>query len=76
MKVTIRTGYVQLRNGDWFATVDGCREPAFVVARSLITLIDKARYLRNRGYDVGTTAWEQIGHWQDAYTKPHHGCTL
>lgn len=72
MKTTIRTGYVHLRNGDWFATVDGDCEPAFIVARSLTALAQKARHLRNRGYDVGATAWRQIGTGTDAYTKPHN----
>jgi hypothetical protein len=43
MKTNIRTGYVHLRTGDWFATVDGDCEPAFVVARSLTALAEKAR---------------------------------
>lgn len=72
MKTNIRTGYVQLRNGDWFATVDGIGEPAFVVARSLTSLAKKAQLLRDRDYEVGTVAWQQIGHWQDSYTKPHY----
>jgi hypothetical protein len=71
MKTNIRTGYVHLRNGDWFATVDGDCEPAFVVARSLKALTEKARRLRNDGHEIGTTAWEQIGTGSNAYTKPH-----
>jgi hypothetical protein len=70
-KISIRTGYVHLRNGDLFLTLDNACEPSFVVARNLRTLMAKAELLRKRGYEVGTTAWQQIGTGDDAYTKSY-----
>lgn len=71
-KINIRDGYVHLRNGDFFLTVDGECAPSFVVARNLCTLMAKAELLRKRGYDVGRTAWQQIGSGADSYTKSYH----
>ena len=70
-KIGIRTGYVHLRNGDLFLTLDNAGEPSFVVARDLRTLMVKAELLRKRGYEVGTTAWQQIGTGEDSYTKSY-----
>jgi hypothetical protein len=71
MQINIRDGYVHLRNGDWFLTIEEAHGPSFVVARSLGALQAKAKRLRKR-YLVNTTAWQQIGARPDAYTKPHH----
>jgi len=71
-KINIRTGYVHLRNGDLFLTLDNACEPSFVVARNLRTLLAKAELLRKRGYEVGTTAWQQIGTGDDAYTNSYY----
>ena len=73
MNINIRDGFVHLRDGDWFLTIEEAHGPCFVVARSLSALQAKAKRLRKR-YLVNTTAWQQIGTSADAYTKPHRNC--
>jgi hypothetical protein len=73
MQINIRDGFVHLRDGDWFLTLEEAHGPSFVVARSLGALQVKARRLRKR-YLVNTTAWQQIGTEANAYTKPHRNC--
>jgi hypothetical protein len=75
MRIKLHCGYARICHGDWTVAVEGDSAgglDAYVIAKSLTTLQNKAARLRNLGYQVSRTAFQQYGHGVDSWQRPHY----
>ncbi len=73
MYIRLHQDYARIRNGDWTVQVMGHPSgDTFVIARTLRMLQVKGTHLRNLGYQVRRTAFQQYGHGVDSWQRPHY----